>query len=317
MSFSFQVKEELAQMQIQKPCCQLAALAAWIQVAGSLQLGSKRQKKITIVTENNGVARWGIALAKMRYGLESEIRISKARLNKRQSFHISLMGEKLDDFLYESGLLRNDGLGVYFAEDIYPPLIEKECCKKRYLRGAFLGCGSISDPAKAYHLEFVLRSENMANALQALLNSYELNAKVLSRKGTFVVYLKESDKIIEFLTRIEAHASILEYENVRVLKDFRNDLNRKVNCETANIQKTVTASTRQIENIQYLESQGGFASLNEDLREIAELRLENPEATLGELGEMLSIPIGKSGANHRLRKIEEIAKALRNEKGEQ
>ncbi len=149
-----------------------------------------------------------------------------------------------------------------------------------------------------------------------LINEFGLNAKTIERKNNFVVYLKEGDQIVNLLNIIGAHSALLDLENIRIYKDMRNNINRIVNCETANLSKTINAAVRQIENIRYLESNYGLAKLSPSLREIAELRLKNPDASLRELGEMLEPPIGKSGVNHRLRKLDKIAEDLKNKGGE-
>lgn len=193
---------------------------------------------------------------------------------------------------------------------------KKRCCKKSYLKGAFLSAGSMSDPEKTYHLEIISHHRSLAKEVNDLITYFNLNAKVIKRKGYFVVYLKEGENIVDFLNIIGAHGALLELENVRILKEMRNNVNRIVNCETANLQKTVDASIRQVENIKYIRDNLGFDNLPENLVQIAELRLEYSDASLKELGEMLSPTLGKSGVNHRLRKLDEIAENTRLMKGE-
>ena len=317
MSFSSHTKDELCKIASKKRCCENAALGGWIHTAGSLQLRAGNRRRVFVQTESSVVARWGIAVAKALYSVDSEIHIlQQAKLKKKKNLAIYLSGDGLDEMLIGTGIFQRDADGINVLGGILPSLIEADCCKCAYMRGMFLGCGSLSDPHRAYHLEFVVRNEELAKAMEKLLNYFELNAKIVLRKGIHVVYLKEGDKIIEFLKRIGASGAILEFENIRAYKDFRNDLNRKVNCETANIQKIVTAATRQIENIQYLMAQREWGSLNGELRDTAEIRVRYPDATLAELGEMLNPPVGKSGVNHRLRKMEKMAEALRKNKEE-
>jgi len=184
-------------------------------------------------------------------------------------------------------------------------------CKNIYLRELFLSRGSISDPKKSYHLEISVLEEDSAKQLCELMGLFNLNAKYLKRNTNYVVYLKEGENIVDFLNIIGAHSSLLEFENVRIMKEVRNNINRIVNCETANLEKTVDASIRQIENIKYLNNTKEFQKLNRKLKEIAELRLTNRDATLLELGEMLSPPLGKSGVNYRLSKLDKIAESIR------
>ena len=201
-------------------------------------------------------------------------------------------------------------------EDKLPKtIVKKACCKKAYLRGIYLGGGSLSAPEKSYHLELITHNEYYANQLVDYINdAYDLGAKVTVRKKNFIVYLKESEKIVDFLNIIGAHQTLLEYENVRIIKQMRNNVNRVVNCETANMTKTADAAFEHIHAIEIIEAAEGLDYLDEKLRSIAEVRIENPEATLKELGEMLSPPIGKSGVNHRLKKIIEIAEQLQTKK---
>jgi DNA-binding protein WhiA len=191
----------------------------------------------------------------------------------------------------------------------------KVCCKKSYLRGAFLAGGSISDPEKTYHLEIICHSAALARKINGLLVDFGLNGKIIKRKNNYVVYLKEGENIVDFLNIIGAHNALLKLENIRILKDMRNNVNRLVNCETANLGKTINASVRQVENIKYIRDNLGFSSLPKNLREIAELRLQYTDANLKELGEMLSPALGKSGVNHRLRRLDKIADDLRHSKG--
>ena len=190
-------------------------------------------------------------------------------------------------------------------------LIQQSCCKRAYIRGAFLAAGSISDPNKSYHFEVVCRTLEQAEQLQEVINYFNMDAKIVERKKHYVVYLKEGSQIVDILNVMEAHIALMNLENVRILKEMRNSVNRKVNCETANISKTVNAAVKQLEDIMYVRDNMGLETLPDNLREIALLRLEYPEAPLKELGTYLNPPVGKSGVNHRLRKISSIAEVER------
>jgi DNA-binding protein WhiA len=185
-------------------------------------------------------------------------------------------------------------------------LLKKACCRRAYLRGAFLCNGSMSNPSGGYHLEFAMDSEEQARQLIELLGSFALEAKLAKRKKRYVVYLKEGAGIVDLLNVMGAHHALLRLENLRVEKEVRNSINRQVNCETANIEKTVNAAARYIEDIQYIKEHQGFAGLPPKLRQTAEARLANPEASLQELGQLLEPQLGKSGVNHRLRKLSSI-----------
>ena len=190
-------------------------------------------------------------------------------------------------------------------------LLKSSCCQRAFLRGAFLSAGSMSDPEKSYHLEIVCQKERQAEQIQQILHSFGVEARIIVRKKYYVVYIKEGSGISDFLNIIEAHVAMMDFENYRIVKDMRNSINRRVNCETANISKTVSAASRQTEDILYLKEKYGFENLPEGLRQMAQIRLEYPDAPLRELGGYLNPPVGKSGVNHRLRKLCELADRVR------
>ena len=200
------------------------------------------------------------------------------------------------------------------AEDlslIHNVVVQNVCCKRAFIRGAFLSAGSISDPEKFYHFEITCASMRKAKQLQGLMASFDIEARIVLRKRYFVVYVKEGSQIAELLQIMEAPVALMELENIRIVKEMRNSVNRQVNCETANINKTVSAAVKQMEDIRYIQDTIGLESLPENLQEMARVRLERPEATLKELGEALEPPVGKSGVNHRLRKLSLVAEELR------
>lgn len=214
--------------------------------------------------------------------------------------------------MYEAVKMWDNYAGVPILRDTVDGLlIQQSCCKRAYIRGAFLAAGSISDPEKSYHFEVVCQTVEQAKQLQEVINTFEMDAKIVERKKHFVVYLKEGSQIVDILNVMEAHVALMNLENVRILKEMRNSVNRKVNCETANISKTVNAAVKQLEDIIYIRDTIGLEALPDNLRAIAELRLEYPEAPLKELGVYLSPAVGKSGVNHRLRKISIIAETER------
>ena len=189
--------------------------------------------------------------------------------------------------------------------------LEKVCCKRAFIRGAFMASGSMSDPNKAYHFEIVCRTPEQAARLQELMREFETEPKIVERKNHYVVYLKDGSQIVDMLNVMEAYVSLMNLENVRILKEMRNSVNRKVNCETANIGKTVTAAVKQITDIELIRDTNGLDSLPIPLREMAMVRLEHPEAPLKDLGQYMDPPVGKSGINHRLRKLAVIADSIR------
>lgn len=206
------------------------------------------------------------------------------------------------------------------AEDlslIHNVVVQNVCCKRAFIRGAFLSAGSISDPEKFYHFEITCASMRKAKQLQGLMASFDIEARIVLRKRYFVVYVKEGSQIAELFQIMEAPVALMELENIRIVKEMRNSVNRQVNCETANINKTVSAAVKQMEDIRYIQDTIGLESLPENLQEMARVRLERPEATLKELGEALEPPVGKSGVNHRLRKLSLMAEDLREKFPEQ
>ena len=313
MSFSSKTKNELARMVPEKECCQYAELAALIRMSGTLQLAGLEKFNLIITTENASVARKIFKLFKLLFKINVEVMIRKNLKLKKNNHYLMVITHTMNtwEILKKLGILKeyNDTFDITY--EIPKELIKKRCCKRAYLRGAFLGGGSVSDPEKTYHLEFVTNSLEHSQDLKQLVNSFKLSSKIVERKGNFVVYLKEGDQIVDLLNIIEAHQALLDLENIRVYKQMRNDINRIVNCETANLSKTVNASMKQIENIEYIRDTIGLNHLPDNLREIAEIRLMYQDASLKELGQMLNPPIGKSGVNHRLRKIEEVANKIK------
>ncbi len=295
MSFSSTVKNELCRLEKLDKCCLVAELAAALRISGTIKYLNEDEANVRIVTENAAFARRTFSLIKDVFDICPEV---TARKSKRLKKHVSYT------------LIITPAMGSKTILDstniVFKKLVKENCCKRSYLRGAFLASGSISDPEKTYHLEITDKHRKSANELSILANSFGLNTKVIKRKGTYVIYMKEGENIVDFLNIIGAHASLMNLENVRILKEMRNNVNRLVNCETANLDKTVNASVRQIENIKYIENFIGFDNLPDNLREIAELRLKNKDLNLKELGELMSPPLGKSGVNHRLRKLDEF-----------
>lgn len=234
---------------------------------------------------------------------------------KRQTKVYTLLVRDAAAILQATGILTIEKEQKKLKKRIYPPVVSSICCRRAYIRGAFISVGSVNDPEKNYHLEFVLADLSAAEQLRELINAFGLDAKVVERKEHYIVYLKEGEQIVDLLNIMEAPLALMDLENVRIVKEMRNDINRKVNCETANLNKVVGAAVKQLEDINYIEETIGLARLPEQLAEVARVRLEYPDRSLKELGSFLMTPVGKSGVNHRLRKISSIAEALREGKG--
>lgn len=309
MSFASETKKEMTQEE-SEPCCARAELSALIRMNGSLSFSNK-MLSLDVQTENAAIARRLYTLIKSLYPYQVELLVRKKMRLKKNNIYICRIREGAKNLLENLQILMD---GFQFEYSISKELVQKSCCKRAYLRGAFLAGGSVNNPeTSSYHLEIYSSYKTHSDALVDLMNEYELNAKTIERKKGFVAYLKEAEKISDFLSIVGAHRALLKFEDVRIIRDMRNSVNRLVNCETANLNKTISAAIRQVDNIRFIENSIGLDQLPEKLREIARLRVEYQDVTLKELGEMVSTGnVSKSGVNHRLRKIDEIADALRN-----
>ncbi|MBR4084444.1 MAG: DNA-binding protein WhiA [Lachnospiraceae bacterium] len=293
MSFSHEVKEELVKHMGTARHCQLAELAAILHFCGQYGRDNEGCFTIGFQVENTTVVKKCFTLLKKTYSIDTDVAIDE---------------EKMQELYVRFGDVN---------EPVDEVLLKSACCRRAYIRGAFLAIGSISAPEKGYHLEFVTTNEKKAKQLQEMIQSFGIEAKTILRKKYHVVYMKESEAIVDLLNIMEAHVALMKLENLRILKELRNTVNRRVNCETANINKTLDSSRKQQEDILLLKEKYGLENLPKGLQQIARIRLEEPEASLKELGEMLEPPIGKSGVNHRLRKLSEMADMLKSGKEEE
>jgi DNA-binding protein WhiA len=316
MSFSYEVKEELSRIFLGQ-CCQGSELSSLIRMAGSIKIsGGSKRAYVQVKTEHAPTIRKAYKLLKKHLEGPIEIIVKKNYFLKEHNLYI--ISVKLSDvilYLKNLGTICQGKEESGFQVLINPPImIERKCCRRAYLRGAFLGSGSVSDPRKPYHLEFVTTRKKQANFLAKLINGFGLKSKVTQRKNNYIVYLKDGDQIADLLGIMGAHNSLLKFEDIRVIKQVRNNVNRVVNCETANLNKTIDAAVRQIESIKYLKKNKIFDELPENLKVIAELRLRDPHLSLKELGEMMDPPLGKSGASYRLKRIDNIVKEIKAKK---
>lgn len=307
MSFASVIKKELTGIEVDT-CCVHAELAALIRINGTI---STTKDKITldVQTENAAIARRIYSLIKTIYLFPVEVLVRKKMKLKKNNVYIVRLVKEVKTFLSKLDILDEEG---NFISLILPHSLENECCKKAYLRGAFLASGSINNPeTSSYHLEIFNFDKEHNESFCDLLNSFNLRARTLERRNGFITYIKEAEKITEFLIIIGAHTALFKFEDVRIVRDMRNSVNRLVNCETANLNKTIGAAFRQVESIKLIKESIGLDALPERLQEIARIRLTNQEATLGELSElMVHEKISKSGINHRLKKIDELAEKL-------
>ena len=316
MSFSGMVKEELSRHIGSGRHCRIAELAAIFTFCGSLEAGTDGKKSLRIQTENEALSRKGFTLLKKTFNIEIDVSIRQGIGNHKNRTCTVAVTHHEDAMRVLQAVKLIDPYGeieenLSLAQNV---VLMQNCCKRAFIRGAFLAAGSISDPEKFYHFEIACATEAKAKQIQGLILSMGIEAKIVLRKKYFVVYIKEGSQIVDILNVMEAPVALMELENIRILKEMRGSVNRQVNCETANINKTVSAAVKQMEDIIYIRDTAGFDSLPDNLREIAELRLARPEATLKELGEALDPPVGKSGVNHRLRKLGNMAERLRQER---
>ena len=311
MSFSKEVKEELSrQLPSARHCC-IAETAAIISLCGHVKISSQDRFSVKIHTENIAVARKYFTLLKKTFNIVAEITIRQnAYLKKGRTYTITVNNHEEAVKILTTCKLLDDGDIVENMSVYDNTVIMNSCCKRAFVRGAFIASGSISTPEKFYHFEIVCNSYDKAVQLSDLIKNFDIESKIVERKKYFVVYIKDGAGIVDILNVMEAHVALMNLENVRILKEMRNSVNRKVNCETANLNKTVAAAVKQTMDIKYIQDTVGLSILPEALRQLAEIRLDNPDVSLKELGALLDPPVGKSGVNHRLRKISEISKNL-------
>jgi len=255
---------------------------------------------------------------KIKYSTENEYninRFNKILNNLNIDYNIAMQGKvyaitfkkkEIEEVVYIDKV-------VQIKEDSFKDMdiAKNEQFFKSIVRGAFLGGGSLNNPENKYHLEILLGTEDNAIYIKDLLKQFNIQTKILERKNSFSIYIKEAEEISKLLALLGANKAVLNFEEIRVVRDTRNNINRLVNCETANLNKTINAAVAQIEAIKMLKTKKKFDELQDNLKEIAELRLKNPEVSLVELGQMLDKPLGKSGVNHRIKKIMEIAEELK------
>ncbi len=310
MSFATEVKAEIGQ-NILKDCCRRAELSALVQLCGSLNINS-RGMYLSIRIENATVAKRIWKLLKDSYDCDIQLSVFRKMKLKKNNIYVIQVNSMVRNILQDLTLLSDTGMREHPLAEI----VRKECCARAYLAGAFMSSGSVNSPQKTnYHLEITTLRENHARYIQKIMERFYLPAKITQRRNHYVVYLKASEKISDFLRCVGAFDSLMNFEDMRIQRDFRNSLQRLDNCELANEVKTQQASNRQLENIEFLEKNNRVMYLDSRLQEAIQLRKDNPEASLMELCEIYEeeygVPISKSGMKHRLSKINELAENLR------
>lgn len=310
MSYASEVKKELTTLEVHFGNAK-AELMALIRMNGSLGLSNHRFI-LNVQTENPATARRIYSLLKQFYDVESELLVRRKMKLKKNNLYIVRLNKGSDYVLKDLDILD----GFQLKETVPLDFLDDDAKVRSYLRGAFLATGSVNNPeTSSYHLEIYSLYEDHNQTICEMMNRYSLNARTAKRRSGYITYLKEAEKIADFLSLIGATSSMLKFEDVRIMRDMRNSVNRIVNCENANFNKVADAANRQIESIKYLDKKIGLNNLPVKLQEIAIARMAHPEVSLKELGELVpGGPISKSGVNHRLRKIMEQAEKMGFEK---
>ena len=313
MSFSSEVKEELYSHIGSSRHCQIAEVAAIIDAAGLVKADEKGDYVLYLQDDNELIVRKFFTLLRKAFNIGTSFLEGNADAKAGGRIYRPVLTDQegIRSILGAIRMLDDDGKLRDLRKGVSPMVTRNSCCKRAFLRDSFLCLGSISDPNKGYHLEYVCDREVQALFLKEMIESFDVEARIVRRKKYYVLYFKEGAGIVDLLNIMEAPVSLMKLENLRILKEMRNSINRTVNCEVANMAKTINAATKQIEDITYLKEHYGFDNLQPILREMAEVRLENPGATLSELGQLLDPAVGKSGVNHRLRKLSDLADKLR------
>ncbi|MCR5176625.1 MAG: DNA-binding protein WhiA [Anaerovibrio sp.] len=313
-SFAADVKNELAHRLDRKKCCQTAELAALLRMGASMTLGPNMMLGLNFVTENAAVARKTLTLLKSISDVQTEVTVSRSRrLKKNNRYMLRVVpSPQVRPFMEKMGMLGETGGSV--GRDT--ALLKKSCCRHAYLRGAFMGGGSVNRPEAECHLELMTGNYGFADTIYTVLKRMAFPAGFTDRKNHYIIYIKDGEAIMDFLSIIGAHKALEEFEGGRNLKEVRNQVNRLVNCETANLQKTVDAAAYQNECIKLIENSGRMDGLSTALQKTAQCRRQHPDATLAELAEMLLV--SKSCVNHRLRKLVTLAENFKKteDKGE-
>lgn len=296
MSFSGEIRSELARVTSGARHCQLAQFQAMFDYSGVLGAEKPKEEPIAFRTDYTLVAEQYYRLVKKLFGAEPELSVSQGSRKGTHKYRVSVSDPEVIGSMLHT---------------VQAPPPRRDCCRRAYLRGAFLVCGSVSDPNRSYHFELVCGRREEAQVLLGVMEELGVHPRLIRRRNDTVVYLKEIGEIADMIGFMGSRVGLMKLENVRILREMRGNVNRKVNCETANINKTVSAAVRQIEDIRLIEERIGLESLPNGLDEIARVRIKYPEASLQELGGLLDPPVGKSGVNHRLRRLSGIAGRLR------
>lgn len=316
MSFSGQVKEEILRNPPEKHCCMLSELSALTQSCASLRLAGGGRVKVVYEVESAPLAKRIFILLKKRLEITPVLEFARhKRLGGRRVSILTVQEADSRRLLIALRMLRESEEGMVYR-GVPRAAMTRRCCRAAFVRAAFLGAGALTSPDKGYHLEFV-SSGARAETLMNILEKSGVQSAVVKRRGADVVYLKKGDDVVSCLALMGAHQAMMEMENVRIRRESRNQANRARNCDEANLKKQLSAGARQAQAIVDYSLKNSLGALPRELQEIGRLRMLHPEVSLEELGQMLAKPIGKSGANHRMRRLMEIIAAHQGEKGEE
>lgn len=312
MSFSSDCKEELCRLPLEKSCCRLSELSALYMTLGSLNLLGRGQISVQFSVESPAIARRIFILLQRELHLTAQIHyVTHSRFGGVRSCILTLGPQQSPVLLTRFSMMDLDHHGQAALRSTTPKAnLQRMCCNRAFLRGAMLGCGTLTKPKRGYRLELTASEEGLRAALFKAVQRFGLSLKQSRRKGQTVLYQTKGEEVITFLTVVGAHRAVMALEDLRVQREVLGDINRAMNCDTANLQKLMNASDRQIEQIVRLISHQRFGSLSPALQEIAKMRVQAPDASLAELGQMLDPPLGKSGVNHRMRRLMDVAENL-------
>ncbi|MBQ2957724.1 MAG: DNA-binding protein WhiA [Clostridia bacterium] len=316
MGFSNDVKSELLREPMREECCARAEMCAFFMMAGSISLKGFSSYALTVSSENAAVVRYGFTQIRQFLGIAPELRTARTtQLGEHLRYQMTVEGEDAMRVMEWLDMKDSEAfLGI--RREPSEAILEKDCCKRAYIRGAFLTNGWLNMPEKAYHLEFAVQDERHAEILAGLLSGFEIHAKAVLRKTQWVVYVKDYEQLSEALGVLGAFQAYMSLENVKILKQLHNNVNRQMNCDDSNTDKTVRAAEAQLQDIEYIQEHGGLDQMPRPLQQIAEARINYPDANLAELGALLDPPIGKSGVNNRIRRMMAFAQQLRESRGE-
>lgn len=313
MSFSSDVKREISKITCEKNCCKIAELSALLLTCGRIVLKGHMRLEVVVVTTENNVAHKIIELVKSLYGIRADICVSRnMRLNKANKYNLTFYDSNaVRRLLEDTSIISYDDEGCcYISHKSWERLLVCDDCYNAFLRGVFAGAGSVNNPVKYNHMEFVIYDIDFAQAFAEYLNARDIHCKMLERKGFYMVYLKEAESIVDVLRAIGANTALFSYENIRIRKNIKNKVTRIVNCEMANQNKSIEAGLNQKKYIEYIIAKKGWNYLPDTLKSVAELRLNSADMSLAEIGKALDKPLGKSGVNHRMKKIQQLAEEL-------